>query len=218
MRLRSFVALVSLFAGSSVAAQESRGAIRIGVLAGVNLATLDANSATRLDNRTGLVAGVFVVRSLGTNWGIQTEGLFSMKGAALASANATATEKIDYLEVPVLLRYEVPVSRGVKPFAYVGPSASLKTACDIEAHGQGGALSLSCDEAVRQFGKPGTSAGLVIGDIGGVVGGGLAFDVSGRILTVSLRYEAGFVGIATNDDSKNRVLSFVGTFELPFGR
>jgi hypothetical protein len=161
---------------------------------------------------------MFVVKPLGADWAIQTEGLFTMKGAALASANASATAKLDYLEVPVLLRYDVAVGGRVRPFAYVGPSASLKTTCDIEAHGQGGSLNLSCEEAARRFGTPGTSSSYVVGDVGGVVGGGIALNVGSRILSVGLRYETGFVGIATNDASKNRVLSFVGTFEVPLAR
>lgn len=47
-------------------------------------------------------------------------------------------------------------------------------------------------------------------------GGGLAFDVSGRTMTIGVRYEAGFTKLVTDTDSKNRVLSFVATFEWPF--
>ena len=47
-------------------------------------------------------------------------------------------------------------------------------------------------------------------------GAALGVDVGGRLVTVGARYEVGFVSIFSNDDSKNRVLSFLGTVEWPF--
>jgi len=43
------------------------------------------------------------------------------------------------------------------------------------------------------------------------VGGGLAFDVGARTVGVSVRYDVGFVKFVTFSDSKNPVLSFIGT-------
>jgi hypothetical protein len=53
-------------------------------------------------------------------------------------------------------------------------------------------------------------------DVDRIIGGGLAFDVGGRRMTVGVRYDVGFVKFLTDSDSKNRVLSFMGTLEWPF--
>jgi hypothetical protein len=47
-------------------------------------------------------------------------------------------------------------------------------------------------------------------------GGGLAFGVGGRTGTIGVRYDVGFVKLLSDADSKNRVLSFMGTLEWPF--
>jgi hypothetical protein len=38
----------------------------------------------------------------------------------------------------------------------------------------------------------------------------------GRTMSVSVRYDVGFVKLISYSDSKNRVLSFMGTVEWPF--
>jgi hypothetical protein len=189
---------------------------RIGIVGGVNLASLSDADGT--GSRTGFIGGVMLSLPLANNFAFQPELLYTMKGATDNSSDVTSTVKLSYVELPLLLRLDIPASGGVKPFVYAGPSFALKTSCDVEGESGGTTESLSCDDFAKQvtpFGSPLTFASA---DVGGIVGGGLAFDVGGRALTVGVRYELGFVSISSDSDSKNRVLSFVGTFEWPFHR
>jgi hypothetical protein len=66
----------------------------------------------------------------------------------------------------------------------------------------------------RQRASPGVNYSKT--DVDGIIGGGLAFQVGGRTMTVSTRYDVGFVRFLSDADSKNRVWSFVGALEWPF--
>jgi hypothetical protein len=192
---------------------EGRSA-RFGLITGINLATVSGSDAN-VQNRTGFMAGGLVVIPIAHNLALQPEVLFATKGAKSSDATITGAAKLSYVEVPVVLRLDIPASGGVKPFAYAGPAFSLETSCDVEGRAQGLTVSLSCNDAIRQFTTPG-SVSLRAGDVGGLVGGGVAFDVGGRVLTIGARYELGFISVMSNDGSKNRVLSFLATFEWPF--
>jgi hypothetical protein len=189
---------------------------RFGVTGGMNIAKLSGANAGIAENRTGFLAGGLVVIPVGRNFAFQPEILFATKGAdAGDSLGISGGMKLQYVEVPVILRLDVPTSRKIKPFAYAGPAFALKTGCAFEGTAQGVSASVDCDQLFGQIGDPGEFS-FRSADVGGLVGGGLGFDVGGRLFTVGARYEVGFVSIFKNDDSKNRVLSFLGTFEWPF--
>jgi len=213
--LTSFAALamVARLAGAQANVAPSP---RYGIVGGLNLASLSDEPG--LGNRTAFNGGVMLSLPVSNGFAIQPELLYTMKGASEASNGVSGAAKINYLELPVLMRYDIPVSGGVRPLVYAGPSVALKTGCSIEATDGTAHVSFSCEDAVREVGDPGTSLTFANADVGGVVGGGLAFDVGARQLTIGVRYELGFVSISSNSDSKNRVLSFVGTFEWPFHR
>jgi len=191
--------------------------LRFGVTAGMNIAKLSGADGGIVDNRTGFLAGGLVVIPVGRNFAFQPEILFATKGAAASDSGFTGSMKLQYVEVPVILRLDVPTSGKIKPFAYAGPAFALKTGCAFEGSGGGVSASVDCDQLFGQIGDPGDFS-FRSADVGGLVGGGLAFDVGGRLFTVGARYEVGLVSIFQNDDAKNRVLSFLGTFEWPFHR
>ncbi len=99
-----------------------------GIKVGVNLATLsgfnDANGSTT--QRTGLVAGAFVTFGLAPMIAIQPEVLFSMQGTKLhvgtSGVSTDATAKLDYIQVPVLLRIGNSSSAGASLYGVVGPT------------------------------------------------------------------------------------------------
>jgi opacity protein-like surface antigen len=133
-----------------------------------------------------------------------------MKGAKSNDAEFGGTLKMNYVEIPVLLRVDVPVSGGTKPYFYGGPAVSFKASCNVEATSQGVTVSASCDELEAQGAK------LKSVDYGVVVGAGLGFDVGGRLLTIGARYNHSLADIAENSDTKHRVISILATFEFPW--
>ena len=120
---------------------------------------------------------------------------------------------MNYVEVPLLLRYDVPATGGVKPFVLAGGAVSLKLTCDIDATSSGFSTTTTCEELETQSGS---STSFNTFDYGGVVGGGLAFDVSGKTFTVGARYNYSFGRIEKSSDTKHRVISGLVTLEMPW--
>jgi hypothetical protein len=190
---------------------------RFGLTAGINSATFGGKDAANPtpDRHTGLIAGVFTVVPMRPNFAIQPELFYTMKGAEFSDPTGTGSFKMNYLELPVLARFDIPASVGVKPFVVAGPAVSFKMTCDVEAAGTGFNVSSTCDELQSQSGGT-TNFNSV--DYGVVIGGGLAFDVSGRTFTVGARYNHSFGRIEESSDTKHRVISMLATFEFPWAR
>jgi hypothetical protein len=165
---------------------------RAGMIAGLNISSVGGGGSTR----EGLVAGATLVTPFTPVMAFQLEGLFSMKGgvndgAATTPATLTTSAlRLDYVEIPVMLHVEAPLASRVRPYAYTGPEISVRV------------------------NEPGIMLNRV--DPGWILGGGLQFDIAGRALAVSMRYDAGLRSVyGTGDGAKNRVLSFVASIERP---
>lgn len=185
---------------------------RVGITVGVNSSTIDGTDAQDAKRRTGIMAGVLLVAPVTPIFAIQPELLYTMKGAKFNDAGVTGTLKMNYIEIPVLARFDVSSSSGVRPFFYVGPSISFKASCDLTAEFQGRSETTSCDDATAG------QTNIKSVDYGAIVGAGLAFDVSGRAFTLGARYDHSLAKISDDSDIKHRVISVVGTLEFPWGR
>jgi len=211
---------------------------RLGIIGGANLATLTGNFLANPSNRTGFTGGLIAVLPVSPSFAIQPELMFTMKGAnenletcqqpadSPGICETSAGTRIDYIELPVLARFEIPALGRAKPFVYGGPGFAYRTNCTIasvvgmvNADGTSSqeATSVECDSVasqVRALGGPDVKFSST--DVDGIIGAGLAFDVGGRTMTVGVRYDVGFVKLNSYGDSKNRALSFMGTLEWPF--
>ena len=110
------VLMVCVMAG--VASAAGAQGLSYGAKAGVNLATFQAESqgeGTSFDVLTGLVAGGFLTWPLSGRLDVQPEVLFSQKGASFDSDGVTLKQKIDYLEIPILVDYRLFGARGAPP-------------------------------------------------------------------------------------------------------
>jgi hypothetical protein len=116
MSLRRSIVIASVVASLMPCAAGAMG-IEKGVKAGVNLASFRGEFADLADAkiRTGFVGGAFVAFGFAPDLAVQVEALFSQKGAKFESVgmdeegNPTGQTydtfvKVNYLEVPVLLR------------------------------------------------------------------------------------------------------------------
>ena len=179
----------------------------VGVMAGVNLSKIGGDDITSADNRTGLLGGVFVTFHLTNTFGLQPEVLYSQKGASDNSdPSFDATFKLDYIDVPLLLRYDIPVVGPIRPFFVAGPSFGLQVKCEVEASSDGATASADCDRIADsseiQFQKK-------TFDLSGVVGAGLDFRLGGTTLMVGARYEHGFSDVVEDASARNRTWSIV---------
>jgi hypothetical protein len=216
MRLRQLVCagLVAAPTFGTLPAQAAAVPLRrFGFTAGFNSSTVGGSDVTDASRRTGFTAGGLVVLPISQVFAIEPELLYTTKGAVSHEpASASATLKMNYVEVPVLLRVDVPASGELRPFLYAGPAVSFKASCNVEATDQGVSVSTSCDELNAQGAK------LKTVDYGLVGGGGVAFNVGGRAFSIGARYDHSLGKISSDGDVKHRVISVLATFEFPWGK
>jgi hypothetical protein len=99
---------------------QGRGA---GVKAGVLLSTLTfEDTSLDLKRRAAPVGGAFVVLPLTGRFAIQPEFLYARKGASLEDGARTQDVELDYLEIPVLVRWRLPAGT----YATAGPSIGVR--------------------------------------------------------------------------------------------
>lgn len=179
----------------------------IGVMAGVNLSKLGGDDITGADNRTGFMGGLFVTFHVTNGFAIQPEVIYSQRGASDNSdPDFDATFKLDYIDVPVLLRFEIPVVGPIRPFFLAGPSFGLQVKCGIEGSGGGVSASVDCDQIGDQVGLQFEKKTF---DLSGVVGAGLDFHLGGHTLMLGARYQHGFSDVMKDATVKNRTWSVV---------
>lgn len=216
-RLLTAVVMLYLVAGpgSRAGAQSANPNARIGVMGGVNLAKFSVEDPDDADlsNRVGLLAGLSYARPRPGSFGFEMDLLFSAKGAKSVDGSDELTFKLNYLEVPVLLRYDFATTGGVRPHLAAGPSLALRTGCSAEGSSGGVSASVDCDALEEELDVKFKSV-----DVGATVGGGLDFAVGRNTFTVGARYTLGLVSIVEDETSKNRALSLFAGISMPLRR
>ena len=149
---RSFMVLLlgtGLVAGSASHAGALAGK---GVRAGLTAANLRGDFADQMDRRVGFAGGGFLRINVPGGLGLQTELLYTMKGAtthvdwtdqAGNVVTATTTYQVDYLEIPVLLRATLGGAGPVEPSLslLLGPSLGVKLRSRLTYDGPGPFMS-----------------------------------------------------------------------------
>jgi hypothetical protein len=184
--------------------------VGLGLKAGLNLANMsdleNIDSIDKIVNETkhGFIAGAHLAFPLSSALKLQVEGLYAEKGSSGEASQGLDIEKwenkLTYLEVPLLLKLELPIP-AVKPFIYGGGSV---------------AFLLEAEERIRSEWFDITDS-LNSTDYGLVIGGGLY--VLG--LTIEGRYTKGLSDTVEDPDphslvqqSRNKVFSVMVGLDL----
>jgi Outer membrane protein beta-barrel domain len=107
-----------------------------GIKAGVNLASISGfnDEGDSTSQRTGLVVGGFLTAGLAPMLALQPEVLFSMQGSKLHFSDSgiatDATAKLDYLQVPVLLRIGNSGKDAASVYGIAGPTFGFLMSAD----------------------------------------------------------------------------------------
>jgi hypothetical protein len=185
---------------STASAQVSVGpSVSFGVLAGANFAKV-SDAGDGINSRTGFVGGLSADFHLPAHFGIEIDGLYSQQGAKGNIGDSEVTIHVDYVQVPVLLRYQFPTGTPVRPFIVLGPQVGFRVKCEATS----GSESASCKDFAGVNAKS--------TDFSGTAGAGLGFKLGKSELSVQGRYNLGFTKIfdtteSTTSNSKNRVFS-----------
>lgn len=122
--------------------------LSLGVKAGVALSNIGGTDATTLaqkstddtlatlKSKAGFVGGAFIGVNLGGPWTLEPEFLFVMKGTKVSATQATSDIKLNYFEIPVLLKLNLlPFKSPVTPFLIAGPSIAFNSSAKITGSG-----------------------------------------------------------------------------------
>ena len=178
-RVVPFLASFLLFTAAPGLAQVSSG-----VKAGVNFSNVsfDPEDEECCDPRVGFAVGLFTTVGVTDAVSFQPEFLYSMKGAKFSEGDEEL--KIDYFEIPLLLRADFTTSGNIRPFVLIGPSLGFKLNAKIDEDGE----EVDIDDDVEGF------------DLGLAIGGGLQF---GRG-SIEARYTHGLSDADQDDESEAR--------------
>jgi len=111
-----------------------------GVRAGLNFSNLsfdpDIPSQITKSSRTGFMFGALAEIGFTPMLAIQVEPMYATGGAQISGplfvngftpVNGKETFKISMLEIPILLKFKIPISGSVKPYVFAGPNIAFVT-------------------------------------------------------------------------------------------
>ena len=207
------LALMFLLPNLSLAAGV-KGGIKVGVsiakLHGDDVAELQDLLGEDLKSRIGFSAGGFITFNINKFFAIQPEVLYTQKGLKIEGdflgETVTILMKLDYLEIPVLVKIIFPSPGGVKPCVFAGPVLALKLSSKLKVEALGESEEVDIED-VR-----GTGFGLIIG---AGVDFGLGASGMGK-MTLDVRYS---LGLSTVDEVVGGVTTDIknGVFSLMVG-
>ena len=194
---------------SNVQAQSSE--FQFGVKGGVNFSNIYSTEVDDNNVLTSFNAGIYTSFPVGDIISIQPEALYSRKGGELAYDNAIATGKtqfkLNYIEVPVLLKVNITENLSV----HAGPYFAYLIDAEVNNDADGSAIDFEDSYDNDDFNKF---------DVG--ISGGIGFDFGS--LGIGARYNYGFSTIGkerefagatyTVPDGKNSNLSLYLTYKL----
>ncbi|UCH95755.1 MAG: PorT family protein [Candidatus Aminicenantes bacterium] len=168
-----------------------------GIKAGLNFANLNSSGSLPPEfdwtNRTSFCAGAYLSIKLSDYFTVQPVVLFSRKGLKVEQAT-TSTFNLDFIEIPLLLKFTLSRGGLISPCLCVGPFAAFKLNDNITT-GVG-------VPPIKKF------------DYGIAFGGGFDIKLGGNTLELKTLYTMGLKNIAdvqagSNITVKSKVLSFM---------
>lgn len=187
MKSLTFIFLALVMINSAASAE----GISFGAKAGLFTANITTVPAGWNDTsfKNGFAGGVYLNYAFNDNVSLQPEVLYLMKGSNGVIANPYITVdfigKYDYIEIPLLAIYTIPLKSGFNPCFFVGPSLGINLTADIDIEGENHitheALTGSIDysEVTNKM------------EFGLVIGGGFGYAVGRGQITFDARFDLG---------------------------
>lgn len=207
------VSLASVALGQGGTSDHGTHLVLIG---GVNFATASevaspqGNPPFAIADKPGLAIGLAAAINIGHSFFLEPEAAFSEKGAKLSSQFVTpggdftfrGTTSANYLDVPVLLRYNF----GNGPYLIAGPNAAFRlsakttiTACNSPTCSTGTSTDASQFRSV---------------DFDVTVGAGMDFNVRRQVMGVVVRYQKGVTDMASGVAGKSQLIQVLGGWRI----
>ncbi|AQG79957.1 hypothetical protein AWR27_11845 [Spirosoma montaniterrae] len=109
----------------SVSAASAQQRFSAGPRLGLNLSNYWGNS-DGMSMKPGLAAGVGLMYSSLNHFGLGVDVLYSQRGARYRGNNLEFTQRVNYLEIPVVAKYFLTLNGNFRPNVYIGPSLGVR--------------------------------------------------------------------------------------------
>jgi hypothetical protein len=119
---------------------------------------------------------------------IMPEAYYSMQGAKEEEGGVEVKVALDYIRVPILVKFTIPMEGSISPYLFAGPDLGFKVSCDAK-----NGTSVDCDEALDA--EVGGDATVKSFDYGLTFGGGVGFALGSGMLTLDASYSLGFADV-----------------------
>ncbi|WP_077923266.1 porin family protein [Spirosoma sp. 209] len=212
---QSVLATVGFFIAMSALMAQQR--FSAGPRVGVNYSTF-AGDAAGFSFRPGLVAGGFLMYSSLNHFGISVDALYSQKGGnysatinlpVVGPTTTTYKQRVNYLEIPVALRYFLTLNGNFRPNIYFGPALGFKLNAEQTSETVQNAAFPAVDNS-DQFRSV---------DLGGLAGFQLNFPGFGarQRFLIDARYTYGLSDITIDNNARINNSAFTLTLGYGFG-
>jgi hypothetical protein len=193
--------LVMLLAVSFVSSS-AEPKLQMGLKGGLNLANMsgDATKDRETSMKLGPTAGAFVNFTLNDYFDLQPEFIYTVKGLEWEfkeeDGTYTNTEEVtlSYFEIPVLIRFKIPLESKVRPSLFAGPTAAFNLSARSEGNWSSAGASGSWDADITNARSP---------DYGVVFGGAVTFPVGSTEAGFEVRYSRGLEKAFDDVDKTN---------------
>jgi len=152
---------------------------RFGIKGGLSMYSLEESFmefSETTDSKLGFAAGLYVEKPLSDMFSLQFEALFVQKGGE----DEFGSETLSYVDIPVLLKVNIPLDGDITPYVYGGGFAGYLIDAKAEDNGD----SYDIDEFLDDF------------NYGVAFGAGVSFGM----FNVDIRYDMGLANILDADD------------------
>lgn len=173
-----------------------------GVKTGVALANIFGRDVYDQRFRAGFSYGIFMTYGFGGTFAVQPELLFVMKGSRYFNGSGPdayrETMSLEYVELPILAKVYLPISRAFRTHVFAGPAPALNIRARVDARFAGESHQETLDNVMGV-------------DVGLAAGAGIEFPVGAGRITFDARYTAGLTTLSKepDDDIRNGAFSFL---------
>ncbi len=191
------LSVVFVFSAGSVFAQYAY----FGLKAGLSMGTFHGDDSDAADwamsekkSRLGITAGVYSTIVLAKIFALQPEALYTQKGAVYTYSEVGYEEtlkiKMDYVEIPLLFKFYVPMAGPVKINIFAGPEIAVNIVHKYKYEEEDSGITSYTEEGDIKDAFGGILETSTL-DYGAVFGAGAEFIVKGIQMSVEARYALG---------------------------
>jgi hypothetical protein len=168
----------------------------VGVKGGLSSARFTGSSLDRVEWARGMAGGLFVTAGIVDDLSFQAEAIYVRKGASISFTTGnvmrSGTLRVDYLEVPVLLRIDWPRNSSTSLHVMGGPAAAIRLKCSY----------IESDSADVECASGGLSLDVHTFDAGMLAGAGLDLNLNGVRIVTELRLAFGLMRVDAGEDHR----------------